>query len=82
MDLATGGEAAKIVAPFKSDLIKLLKGVKDEWVNMFEEGVSQFIDDRKKKISYTNTFISTHTKVEFIKTYFPLTISNWKETKK
>lgn len=65
-------EIPQQVAPYKSDLFKLLKAIKNEFVNLFEIKISKYIDDRKDKLSSINTFLTQNEKVPFYDVFFPL----------
>lgn len=72
MDAKTFGSA---ISPFKSDILSLLKGVKDEYINFFEFGLTNYIENRKDKLSLTNTFLFPDKKVNFYEVYFPLSLT-------
>jgi hypothetical protein len=73
---------AGAVAPFKSDIINILKGVKDEYINFFEASVTKYIEDRKNKLSHTNTFLFPDEKVRFYDVYYPLSLTIRESEKK
>ena len=65
---------AKTAAPYASIIKDILKGIKDEFIDLLEIGLSEYIIDIENKISNTNTFINRQDKVDFYSTYFPLSL--------
>jgi len=70
---------AKASAPFLGILKDMFKGVKEEFIDWFQLGISEYIEDRNKKFYATNTFISRNEKVNFYDVYFPLNLKNSKK---
>ncbi len=76
MEVSTAATATKLAMPFLNILKDVLKETKDEFSEWFQIGLSEYIEDRNKKFSNTNTFISRLEKVLFYDIYFPLNLQS------
>lgn len=72
-------EIPKQAAPYKSDLFKLIKLIRDEFINLFELNLTKYIEDRKEKLSTINTFLTQSEKVPFYDVFFPVTLFRKRE---
>lgn len=59
---------------FKEPLIKASKDLKDEFLQLYNNGLADYIDNYYDKFSKTKTFIYRDEKVNFYDTFFPVTI--------
>ena len=67
---------AQLLNTFKEPLLKITKDFKDEFLFLFNNGLSEYIDNFYDKYSKTKTFIYRDEKVNFYDIYFPVTLKS------
>lgn len=65
---------------FKEPLIKAFDEIKDEIVNLLDDSFPIYIESFRAKFLNTKTFLFRDQKVNFHKTYFPVTLKKGKDT--
>ncbi|WP_289660934.1 NACHT domain-containing protein [Flavobacterium panacagri] len=61
-------EVSNLIKP----IIDSYKTLNDEWDNLLEIGLKDYLTDQTDKYYFTNTFIHRGEKVEFYKIYYPI----------
>ena len=61
---------------FKEPILKLSQDFKDEFIDIVNNGLSEFVDNFYNKYSKTKTFIYRDEKVNFYDVFYPVTIKN------
>jgi len=61
-------EVTNLITPF----INSFKLINDEWKNLFEIGISDYLHSQTEKYYFTNTFIHRSEKVRFDDIYYPI----------
>lgn len=70
---------AALVSLFKEPIQKGANILNDEFINIFDNGLPEYIDSFYDKFSNTKTFIYRDEKVKFYDIFFPVNISNRSE---
>jgi hypothetical protein len=71
----------KLLAIFKEPFLNIGKDLKEEFLNIFNNGLSEYVDNFYDKYSKTKTFIYRDEKVNFYDIFFPVTLMNRKSEK-
>lgn len=66
----------QLLNAFKEPFLKLSKEIKDEFLDVFNNGLSDYVDNFYNKYSKTKTFIYRDEKVNFYDVYYPVTLKN------
>lgn len=66
----------QLLNTFKEPLFKITKGLKEEFLHIFNNGLSNYIDNFYDKYSKTKTFIYRDEKVNFYDIFYPVTLTN------
>jgi hypothetical protein len=66
------------VAALLKPLVTTFKALSDEWDNLFELGLTEYLHSQTDKYYFTNTFIHRNEKIRFRDIYYPLK-ANYKE---
>lgn len=69
----------QLINAFKEPILKLSKEIKDEFLDIFNNGLSDFVDNFYIKYSKTKTFIYRDEKVNFYDVFYPVTLKNSSE---
>lgn len=69
----------QLVNAFKEPIQKLAKNIKEEFLFVYNNGLSDYIDNYYEKYSTTKTFIYRDEKVNFYDIFYPVTIKNRSE---
>lgn len=64
-------EITNLITP----LVKTYKVISDEWKNLFDFGITDYLQVQTEKYYYTNTFIHRSEKVKFDEIYYPVKAS-------
>lgn len=67
-------ELISIISAFKSPIIEKFGEWKDEITFLFDNGLIDYIDNYGTKFEQTKTFLFRDKKIDFHKTYFPVTL--------
>ncbi|MDI9366398.1 MAG: NACHT domain-containing protein [Flavobacterium sp.] len=66
----------QLINAFKEPILKLGKEIKDEFLDVFNNGLSDFVDNFYNKYSKTKTFIYRDEKVNFYDIFYPVTLKS------
>jgi hypothetical protein len=71
------------LSSYKSEMLSLYRDGKDEIKNLFDIGLSEYLENHFNKLSITNTFLFPDEKVNFYDAFFPIDIEtkrSWHDT--
>lgn len=66
----------KLLTVFKEPLAKISKSFKDEFLQIFNNSLSEYLDNYFEKYSKTKTFIFRDERVDFYDIFFPVTVES------
>lgn len=69
-------EVSNLITP----VINAFRAINNEWKNLFDIGLTEYLHSQTTKYYYTNTFMHRGAKVEFNSIYYPLNASHNKFT--
>lgn len=79
MDPVISKEILSAVGLFKAPVLDFMKDMKDEFKHFLDDGLSVYLHNQREKYIKTNTFLYRTDKVDFLKVYYPITVSNGRQ---
>ncbi|HSV77008.1 MAG TPA: NACHT domain-containing protein [Bacteroidales bacterium] len=69
-------QTLSLIETFKEPILSALSDIKNEVQFFLDDGLSEYVENQKNKLSKTKTFLFREEKVNFYDIYFPVSIRN------